>query len=757
MKIKNIKLLALVISIIMIISSFTIVTTAAPASYSSASNSGTRNEVCTSLSGTSASSYYTGNYTYDNLIELSASGLKTSLHDLMTNTHKYKTSYNDCRDLVWRTDCEKNDTSHATTLYTSHSMTSSEWSPAWSCNREHVWPKSLGGDSTTGGGSDLHHIRPAEAGVNSSRGNKKYGESTSQGYYEPKDNVKGDVARIILYVHVRWDAAWGATNVTKVFESVDILLEWCELDPVDTWEMGRNEVVQDIQGNRNVFIDYPELAWLMFGKEVPDNMQTPSGSALNGNVPTPPAGGGNDTPDTPVTPNNPTEIPEYLVIKNDSKYVTDKIHNYTTSAGKAKVELELTDNKSAAATFQYIKNSDNTISFKTDSGYLYADGTDVKFVDTIGSNTKFVLEDVGSGYYIKCANATFNGKPQYLEIYAGYLTCYGMGTNTAIYTFTFEQSDNTPVNPNPGGNEKPDTPDNPSGSTNKLATFDFGENIGTTHNDGADAGSSKSFTDGNYTLNLTDLYKVYTGACDLMGNSCIKVGTSSVTGNLSFTVPDDVVEVVLHIAQYKVKTSKVSINGTQYNINTSSNDGAYTTITVDTSATKTVKLATVSGATRVMINTIEFIGATAPDIDDPEDSTEESTEVTTEEITEVTTEEITETTTEESTEVSTEENTEVTTEETTVTSTEATSEEITETPSETDSTEASTETDPVETAPAETEPTETKPTEESSKSELSTNAPTSDKKGCGSTVASGAVIITTLCVGIFATKKKKED
>jgi hypothetical protein len=67
-----------------------------------------------------------------------------------------------------------------------------------------------------------------------------------------------------------------------VFQSIDVLLEWCALDPVDTWEMGRNEVVENIQGNRNVFIDYPELAWLLFDREIPDNMVTPSGEAMNG-------------------------------------------------------------------------------------------------------------------------------------------------------------------------------------------------------------------------------------------------------------------------------------------------------------------------------------------------------------------------------------------------------------------------------------------------------------------------------------------
>jgi hypothetical protein len=81
-------------------------------------------------------------------------------------------------------------------------------------------------------------------------------------------------------MYVRWNSDWSCDSLTKVFESVEVLLEWCALDPVDTWEMGRNEVVGAIQGNRNVFIDYPEYAWLVFGCEVPENMTTPSGMAM---------------------------------------------------------------------------------------------------------------------------------------------------------------------------------------------------------------------------------------------------------------------------------------------------------------------------------------------------------------------------------------------------------------------------------------------------------------------------------------------
>jgi endonuclease I len=302
-----------------------------PTEYSSKYNSGTRGVVCTTLDGTGASGYYTGNYTYENLSVQSSTALKSSLNKLMTDTHSYRSSYEECHTLADRTDCE-NENKKVTLIYTSYQATMDQWN-GW--NREHVWPQSLGGnnDSDGGGGADLHHVRPSDSGVNSSRGNKLYGYAGSDAspkygsdpavgvlggtynstYFEPIDNVKGDVARIILYVHVRWDSAWGADDVTKVFQSVDVLLEWCAQDPVDTWEMGRNEVVQAIQGNRNVFIDYPEYAWQLYGKTAPDDMVTPSRGAIDSEGGSEGGSGDNEggasgeTPDVPDIPTQDTK------------------------------------------------------------------------------------------------------------------------------------------------------------------------------------------------------------------------------------------------------------------------------------------------------------------------------------------------------------------------------------------------------------------------------------------------------------------
>ncbi len=274
--------------------------------YSTTANSGIRHEVCTTLLGTRADDYYTGDYTYEKLSAMTDTQLLGTLRKLMTDTHSKKSTYNDCRDMAVKTDCENADGTSISLLYTSYSATWNDWinkrSDGW--NREHVWPQALGGFKTSGAGADLHHIRPSDSSVNGKRGSKLYGEVSNgtpakganytgnalgghySTYFEPLDEVKGDVARICLYVYVRYGSEYPqCSDIYNVFEDVDVLLKWCAMDPVDTWEMGRNEVVAAYQGNRNVFIDYPELAWILFGEAIPADMTTPSGNAASSSTP----------------------------------------------------------------------------------------------------------------------------------------------------------------------------------------------------------------------------------------------------------------------------------------------------------------------------------------------------------------------------------------------------------------------------------------------------------------------------------------
>ena len=285
--------------------------------YPVAYNGGERHVVCDELSYLSES-YYQGNQSYEVLSQQSRSELLTSLRTLMTKTHTTKTSYNNSRDMAYMTDSQSGD-GKIVLLYTSVLVTQSDFigsgSIGW--NREHVWPKSLGGFGNEGAGADLHHVRPSDVTTNAKRANLKYGNvengadatgsslvggasggTYNSTYFEPLDNVKGDVARICLYVYARYGGEISqCSSITNVFQSVDVLLQWCALDPVDDWEMGRNDMVWAIQGNRNVFIDYPEYAWLIFDREIPADMATPSGMA----------GQSTQTPDQPNEPNDPDE------------------------------------------------------------------------------------------------------------------------------------------------------------------------------------------------------------------------------------------------------------------------------------------------------------------------------------------------------------------------------------------------------------------------------------------------------------------
>ena len=250
-------------------------------------NSGKRGTVCTSLSS-KAKSYYSGSYTYASLSAKSGSSLRTSLRALV-NQKNNTVGYGGLRTYMKYTDAYQGSSSKLMLFY-SGGTTTSTWDSGKTWNREHMWPQSLGGNAVE---ADLNAMRPADPTANSSRNNNKYGEVGSgyttfktsskngslvcgyykDGIFEPLDNVKGDCARVVLYDYVM---ASSMSSVTVVFDSVSTLLNWCKSDPVDTYEMSRNDSVQSIQGSRNPFIDYPELGWKLLGYSVPSGMTTPS-------------------------------------------------------------------------------------------------------------------------------------------------------------------------------------------------------------------------------------------------------------------------------------------------------------------------------------------------------------------------------------------------------------------------------------------------------------------------------------------------
>ncbi len=245
---------------------------------------------------TRQTAYYTGTYAYTTLISLTNDALFGRLNTLMGSTCKLSSgySYDKLRDNYKTVDRDLNKDGYIISYYDGSSFEGT-WDGGDTWNREHTWPQSKG--ARTGPiNYDMQSVRPANKSVNSSRGNKGYGESGS--YYDPneiaisKDNYnpsnlgtyRGDCARVIMYDYLVYGHAGdyqntlhsgtaqllekiGSNPIKKdsiVFESLRIMLKWHMQDPPSLTEMVRNDGAQNYQGNRNPLIDYPELAIQVF-------------------------------------------------------------------------------------------------------------------------------------------------------------------------------------------------------------------------------------------------------------------------------------------------------------------------------------------------------------------------------------------------------------------------------------------------------------------------------------------------------------
>lgn len=238
----------------------------------------------------------------DYIVGKSGNELLNGLSILMANTQTSIVSYGELKTQTALTDLDLMNEGNIITLYSRESI-SGEWNESlW--NREHVWCKNHSNglytsvtDSNRGAGSDIHHIRPALMVNNSSRSNVPYGvvdkntatQLNDTGCYfannvfEPSDSIKGDIARILMYVYTRYSSSLDSTKDTIIGKRGDLrindiihvssgqeqdawnlLLDWNNIDPVDYTEIYRNYEAEKLQGNRNVFIDHEELADMCF-------------------------------------------------------------------------------------------------------------------------------------------------------------------------------------------------------------------------------------------------------------------------------------------------------------------------------------------------------------------------------------------------------------------------------------------------------------------------------------------------------------
>ena len=236
---------------------------------------------------------------------------REEIGSLLKSTHQNVLPYtSQSREDTWDalSDLDAGD-SHGTVrlIYSQTSVVMYNWgdqSRSW--NREHLWPKSHGVEHDGADFSDLHHLRPSDINVNSARGNKYFSncgiasdwtecrkpahpeaEKTTAAdsiAWLPPKAVRGDIARALFYMDHRYfgekdDPDLELTDCpTKDTDSklayLSQLLEWHRDDPVDEVERARNErVCERWQGNRNIFVDFPDLVTSIYGKA-----RTPNGA-----------------------------------------------------------------------------------------------------------------------------------------------------------------------------------------------------------------------------------------------------------------------------------------------------------------------------------------------------------------------------------------------------------------------------------------------------------------------------------------------
>ena len=223
---------------------------------------------------------------YRSAIGLTGTALKAELHSIIRTNAKL--TYDQVWNALKLTDQDPANANNVILLYSGRSQSkNTNGGGANDWNREHVWAQSHGGFGTaTGPGTDIHHLRPEDVSVNGARGNKDFdnggtavseapGSRTDADSFEPRDAVKGDVARMILYMAVRYEGGDGFANLepnnsvtngsAPYIGKLSVLLAWHAQDPPDAFERRRNDRIYTAwQHNRNPFIDHPEWATAIF-------------------------------------------------------------------------------------------------------------------------------------------------------------------------------------------------------------------------------------------------------------------------------------------------------------------------------------------------------------------------------------------------------------------------------------------------------------------------------------------------------------
>jgi endonuclease I len=365
--------------------------------------------------------------------------LKATLNDIISGQTVYSYFYS--KEIFKLSDADPTNPNNVIEVYTGRSWPNDDYgSSGDQLNREHVWAKSHGnfGDVPPMD-SDVHNLKPSDASVNIDKSNLDFDNGGTQHpeatgcYYtdhnwEPRDEEKGDIARIILYMDTRYQGENGELDLQAVDEvdtypypkhgKLSTLLQWNIQDPPDDFERNRNNVIYSYQHNRNPFIDNPEFAALIWSNADPNSLSI-----------------GNVTQD-PVTPHASQAVTIHATITTTTGTISNPTLKYGTSWGnltntvamsgsgpdytavvpgqaentKIYFQVSATDgngqNSTVIYNFYVPKTFNGTVTKIYD---IQGQGDITPFLDQVVSTTGIVTANFGTGYFIQDGPGAWNG------------------------------------------------------------------------------------------------------------------------------------------------------------------------------------------------------------------------------------------------------------------------------------------------------------------------------------------------------------
>ena len=379
-------------------------------------------------------------------------------------------------------------------------------------NREHSLPKSWWGSSpkTSKQGSDIFHVVPTDGYVNNRRSSYAFGEvskatyayngnqlgtSAISGYsgtvFEPQDEYKGDFARGYFGTIAKWElnatsGAGGAIFTGNYTESgnfgltqygITLLMKWHRQDPVSEKELKRNNAIEATQGNRNPFIDYPELAEYLWGNKKGQTVKLSELTLAYDSVITTPIDTTHTPADTTNIPVDTTKVPvdtttvvpaagdymlvvaepedwtgTYLIVNTQNSYclnaaLASDASKIKSAGNKMQVTIE---NNTIAATTQ---TNDAVVTIVQNTSGCYIKSKDNYYLGiTVNDNTLNSSQDpilmsikYNNGETVIAGTGSFSTRTLRYNNSAGMFRCYTTGQQAVQLFKKTEQQSTTPT------------------------------------------------------------------------------------------------------------------------------------------------------------------------------------------------------------------------------------------------------------------------------------------------------------------------